>query len=226
MIRINKVHKIWRQSRDVLAGLAFIATGLGCTASDVPIALESQTAIPNATETGETNDRTEDFKTLLENYTPDGKPTRTIETPWGPREIYDPLQDEVVKSAFKWGYNQNDPTFRPTYTRDPKYSHQYYILKSAMFAQVYAYQNLSCKFVETSDCNTSFSDYKCERGQSCKYSTITIGPGMRSCLVDFRRVYNISTLRIGKYSHENWPYLTQEEQLKNLFLVNCKSYTE
>ena len=46
MIRINKVHKIWRQSRDVLAGLAFIATGLGCTASDVPIALESQTAIP------------------------------------------------------------------------------------------------------------------------------------------------------------------------------------
>ena len=29
MIRINKVHKIWRQSRDVLAGLAFIATGLG-----------------------------------------------------------------------------------------------------------------------------------------------------------------------------------------------------
>ena len=45
MIRINKVHKIWRQSRDVLAGLAFIATGLGCTASDAPIALESQTSV-------------------------------------------------------------------------------------------------------------------------------------------------------------------------------------
>ena len=43
----------------------------------------------------------------------EGKPTKTIETPWGPREIYDPAQDEKFRAIFKnWfdvGFKGYDP---------------------------------------------------------------------------------------------------------------------
>ena len=165
------------------------------------------------------------FEVLLENFTTIGKPTQTVETPLGPKEIYDPVQDKDVRAAFKLGYDQNDPMFQPRYTSDPKYSPQVYILKRAMFEQVNAYEDLSCSRVETSDCNVSFV-YDCKRNQSCKYTAISTGPGMQVCGVGNQRAYNISAFRIGKHSHDNWPHLTQEEQLKNLFLVNCKSYAE
>jgi len=228
------------------AGFTGLALGLlGCAAQNVAPSVESQTETLqtvklSANKSGATNSESVDISnTTAAEFNPDsfkteGKSTKVIETPSGPREIYDPLQDDEVRAAFKWLYEQNNSKFTVYYTEDErkydylprKYRAPSQLLKSAMFAQVYAYQALSCRRVETSDCNTSFSDYKCERGQSCKYSTITIGPGMRRCLVENRRAYNISWLRIGKYSSENWPHLTQEEQLKNLFFVNCKSYGE
>ena len=36
----------------------------------------------------------------VDSFTTVGKPTKTIETPWGPREVYDPAQDEDVRAAF------------------------------------------------------------------------------------------------------------------------------
>lgn len=36
-----------------------------------------------------------------------GKPTKTIETPWGPREIYDPVQDPKINEIFKIWYEEN-----------------------------------------------------------------------------------------------------------------------
>ena len=37
----------------------------------------------------------------IQSFTTEGKPTKTIETPWGPREVYDPMQDSEVKQAFR-----------------------------------------------------------------------------------------------------------------------------
>jgi len=36
-----------------------------------------------------------------DNFTTEGKPTKTIETPWGPRKVYDPAQDPSVAFFFK-----------------------------------------------------------------------------------------------------------------------------
>ena len=36
----------------------------------------------------------------LYDFTIEGKPTKTIETPWGPREVYDALQDEELRVIF------------------------------------------------------------------------------------------------------------------------------
>ena len=42
------------------------------------------------------------------NFTTQGKPTKTFETPWGPKEIYDPVQDEEVRKAFERLYGSNN----------------------------------------------------------------------------------------------------------------------
>lgn len=65
----------------------------GCAANINLPAAEAQSA-PNSP------DHTE--------FTTEGKPTKTIETPWGPREIYDPTQDEEVRAAFKRIYDKDE----------------------------------------------------------------------------------------------------------------------
>ena len=47
----------------------------------------------------------------LEEFTTVGKPTKTIETPNGPVEIYDPAQDPEVRAAFNVVYARGDVTF-------------------------------------------------------------------------------------------------------------------
>lgn len=44
----------------------------------------------------------------LSKFTTVGKPTMTIETPWGPRDIYDPSQDDAVLEAIKDVYNSDE----------------------------------------------------------------------------------------------------------------------
>lgn len=43
----------------------------------------------------------------LSDFTTEGKPTKTIETPWGPREVYDALQDQQLKKVFERWYSEN-----------------------------------------------------------------------------------------------------------------------
>ena len=49
--------------------------------------------------------------TVAEEFTTKGKPTKTIETPWGPREVYDPAKDNVFKIAFEKVFLRGDVTF-------------------------------------------------------------------------------------------------------------------
>lgn len=39
-------------------------------------------------------------------FNTNGKPTKTIETPWGEKEIYDPVKDVIIKDAFKRVYDK------------------------------------------------------------------------------------------------------------------------
>jgi hypothetical protein len=55
-----------------------------------------------------------DIQMVPADFSTKGKPTKTIETPWGPREIYDPAQDEEVRAYIYSGvegYLEN-PSFK------------------------------------------------------------------------------------------------------------------
>ena len=60
-------------------------------------------SVPVAVETAQTE--------IPETFTTVGKPTKTIETPWGPREIYDPGQDQAVVKAIRSLYELSDTSF-------------------------------------------------------------------------------------------------------------------
>jgi len=74
----------------------FAAAGLACVlaacagGSNVKLDAEVLASVEQKTELVATK-----------TFSTEGKPTKTIETPWGPREVYDPVKDEVVRAAFK-----------------------------------------------------------------------------------------------------------------------------
>lgn len=93
MVRIASVFPTMKHS---LAGGALLLLA-GCAGG--------QAADVQAVEVASQSDAT------LENFTTVGKPTKTIETPWGPREVYDPAQDEEVRAAFLSVFKRGDVTF-------------------------------------------------------------------------------------------------------------------
>jgi len=42
----------------------------------------------------------------IENFTTEGKPTKTVQTPWGDKQVYDPVQDPEVIAAFNYVYQE------------------------------------------------------------------------------------------------------------------------
>ena len=40
-----------------------------------------------------------------ENFTTQGKPTKTVQTPWGDKQVYDPTQDPEIIEAFEYVKN-------------------------------------------------------------------------------------------------------------------------
>ena len=102
MVRASKLHKTWRHGRSLLAGFGVVAMTLGCAAEEGPSSVDivsetSQTVTDTPIVVAA---KTTNLDTALV-FTTEGKPTKTIETPWGQKEIYDPTQDEQVKAAFK-----------------------------------------------------------------------------------------------------------------------------
>ncbi len=85
------------------AALSMSVTLAGCAS---PQAKTTKTETP--TKTAETVSA-ETFTT--ETFTTEGKPTKTIETPWGPREIYDPAQDVAVMSSIEEIYESGAIAF-------------------------------------------------------------------------------------------------------------------
>jgi len=207
-------------------GLTFLA--IGCAAQDtasLPAQTEAE-AIAQLESGAEINPET---------FTTEGKPTKTIETPWGPREVYDPLQDKDVRTAFEYIYKQNSPEFRlvyisnsPRYTvafndKDSSFGVNAEILHKAMLEQIKSYENLSCEVLETSLCSTQFV---CSTLYPCRYHLHNYKPIKHSCSVGTKSAYNIASFPIGEGSRVQAPNKNSEEQLENLFLTDCKTYLD
>jgi len=211
-----KFHKTLQHGRSFLAAFAIVAMALGCTVTESP-----------SSATIETEPRVKDFATILKNFTTVGKPTQTVETPNGPREIYDPTQDEEVRAAFTYIYNQNDPNFRLVYGPKPDGVHAS-ILYRAMVEQKNSYKSLSCQTLVTSQCGVWFTR-ECKSDQSCKFVRNEAN-GRFFCNVGNARAHDIrrfpigESARIGESPLLAMPKRNLNDQMKNLFLVHCKSY--
>ena len=74
----------------------------------------------------------------VDSFTTVGKPTKTIETPWGAREVYDPAQDEEVRNIFQ-KYNQNADTSSE--------SDRHNFLRHVVALTADAYRDIGCTVV-------------------------------------------------------------------------------
>jgi len=86
----------------ICAALALIM-GVGCSNA-------GQEANANSSAKTDTNASSQG-KPPASEFTTEGKPTKTIETPWGTREIYDPRQDETFLDAVYEVYENENVTF-------------------------------------------------------------------------------------------------------------------
>ena len=132
-------------------------------------------------------------------FTTQGKPTKTIETPWGPYEVYDPAQDEEVLAAIEEIYNQGDTTFGDL-ERNGRYGYKNdfwaepqetaKLIRRARRTHYYDMMRLGCRIPRTvpceprgtthlqAQCNDSvFGSYelsKCEK-ENLRYNITDIG---------------------------------------------------
>ena len=143
-------HKFGRFSVSIFAALA-LSLSAGCAA---------------VSQDGSSNSSVASSE-LSSDFTIDGKPTETIETPWGPREIYDPTQDAVVRRAAQYIYDNNaDPLFYASYNgfehdgirqygqkeKDPRFQDQDALISLAVWHKRMAYQDLGCRRLVEAQC--------------------------------------------------------------------------
>ena len=101
-----------------------------------------------------------------ENFTIQGKPTKTFETPWGPQEIYDPAQDEEVRKAFERLYNSNDTVVTShgghyDQSRQPVHGVDGEILRKARRSLMFQLmQEKVCRSIRDASCTSYLSSCK------------------------------------------------------------------
>lgn len=85
-------------------------------------------------------------------FTTEGKLTKTVETPWGLREVYDPLQDQSVQASFSNIFDYGKLTFglfgissTINHPFDEAYRADVELLKAAKRTHVYDLMRLGCK---------------------------------------------------------------------------------
>ena len=92
-----------------------------------------------------------------ENFTTQGKPTKTVQTPWGDKHVYDPTQDPEIIEAFEYVKRTHQ-----RYGPDAKYDQ----LKpySNLFTQIRNIQyldmgRLGCQDIKRPACNNTFDNF-------------------------------------------------------------------
>ena len=172
----------------------------------------------------------------LEEFTTVGKPTRTIDTPMGPREVYDPAQDLEIQKAFNKFYKDSNERsyflqassgyfgepylfdFEPKLPDELRDSFALLTLARHVQRQSLA-KTQSCKFIIDSACNTGWKVLPCE-GDDCVPKLSFMANIFRTgCTIENKLIYSISYHPIGKH-FEAIP--DEEEQLENFFAIECK----
>ena len=114
-----------------------------------------------------------------ENFTTQGKPTKTVQTPWGDKQVYDPTQDPEIIEAFEYVKN-----IHQQYGPNAKYDElkRYDIL----FSQIRNIQyldmgRLGCQKIDRPTCGYSNIDFsKNQIGSNC--SNLAFGsPILNKC---------------------------------------------
>jgi len=177
MVGTITLRKTWQHGRSLLAGIGttILATvSVGCAASAGNTSSENKTS-PESQSISTAQKTLDDVadKTLnlsqqsaaaepqsitqsdqsseqgdVPEFTTEGKPTKTIETPWGPREVYDPTQDVEIKSIFKKWYEENQYS-----AKEYKEHNQadYEIINTAREINRLDMKRLGCLDVDTND---------------------------------------------------------------------------
>ena len=117
-----RIASVFSKLKRPLAGAALLLMA-GCAggqAADVQDAAADDVAVQSAAAATE--------------FTTADKLTRTIETPWGPREVYDPAQDPQVKAAFERIYNRDEGVVHKEYfvVHPSQGGKETYVLKDAL----------------------------------------------------------------------------------------------
>jgi len=76
------MRRIIRLNSILIAALP-VLTLIGCESANKPTNVDTPTV-------------------TVENFTTQGKPTKTVQTPWGEKEVYDPAQDPEIIEAFEY----------------------------------------------------------------------------------------------------------------------------
>lgn len=95
---LNRLKVILQSWSEIICGALLVLITSGCNSY-------------NQNKVSTDDDLTSKALSDTVSFTTQGKPTKTIETPWGPYEVYDPAQDEEVLAAIEEIYNQGDTTF-------------------------------------------------------------------------------------------------------------------
>ena len=211
----------------ILGGSDKVAQGVSHAAQDEPAGAAQDTRQADGADTPL------DFPELSD-FTTEGKPTKTIETPWGPREVYDPTQDEEVVTAFKKIYDSNKfgQALHELADNEHSLNAQYKILRFAETAQLEGYFEHNCRLVKSSECGSWYEQIEnCKVGKrQCQKMIITRVPNNTNvCELGNKTLFNRNRHPIGrnfffKSNHTLTPNrkpLSLQSQIENYFLKSC-----
>ena len=180
----------------------------------------------------------------LSDFTTEGKPTKTIETPWGPREVYDATKDPEIVKVFNQIYNTPNSglPISAKYEEGSALHLAYKILEQASYQQRQSYEALYCKLLVDANCYVWWQKKPCltEDGEftyeNCKHELIASGSGAPAgCTISEKTVFTNWWHPIGPnffadgwdvFVYESREVPSREEQFENYFAIECKKYEE
>ena len=203
----------------------------GCGSSGADILTPSALEVEN--EAAEVSVAT--FTTL-------GKPTKIVETPWGPKEIYDPTQDPDVLKIFNRWYGQNQYNYVQYRDIDPD---GFKVLEHAGHIHEADYLRLKCEFRERQFVHAETNEFfrmkyvgMCPTRLGNKNLSQCVKENLETRKFarkknDYRynpdwglnpRFHNDVGLIENGFVFGEGSYSDPEEQLQILFKVNCRKW--
>jgi len=93
----------------------------------------------------------------VENFTTQGKPTKTVQTPWGDKQVYDPTQDPEIIEAFEY-VKQTHQQYGPNakYGELKRYDNLFAQIRNIQYFDM---GRLGCQKIQRPTCGYSNNDF-------------------------------------------------------------------